>query len=243
MAELALASLAARTSRRGGRSRPRAGGARARRGRRRPRSPPLSRALGRGRRCRSMPTRERAGERGQASVLLVGLLLAVLVGALVLAALARGVDVQAGAAAGGGSRRAGRGAGDARRVPAAVRARAGDLHASRRTGRAGERAALETARRNGAEDVEVAFPDGDSFAPVRIAVTVARPDRRRRAARCASPRGRRPSSRRRRRWRSLARRGEYAGPLAYRQGKPMRPDVAQRVRPDGARRRGRTASR
>ena len=40
----------------------------------------------------------------------------------------------------------------------------------------------------------------------------------------------------------LATGGGYSGPLAYRQGKPMRPDVARGVRPDGGGRAPRTAS-
>ncbi len=51
----------------------------------------------------------------------------------------------------------------------------------------GRRAAMITARRNGARDVEVSFPDGDTFAPVRIRVDVRDADRRAargRAGRC-----------------------------------------------------------
>ena len=36
----------------------------------------------------------------------------------------------------------------------------------------GRTAALGVARANGAQNVEVAFPDGDTFAPVRLRVTL-----------------------------------------------------------------------
>ncbi|MDQ5809056.1 MAG: transglycosylase SLT domain-containing protein, partial [Actinomycetota bacterium] len=92
---------------------------------------------------------------------------------------------------------------------------------------AGEAAARETARRNGARRVEVAFPDADSFAPVRIAVTVRDPievDGRTVNAKARAEAELAPPA-------TLAAlaigAGEYSGPLAHRQGKPMRPDVAQ----------------
>jgi hypothetical protein len=93
--------------------------------------------------------------------------------------------------------------------------------------RLGARTAAEVARRNGASVVDVRFPDGDSFAPVRIEVRVERRvevdgDRTTVHGRATAelappddvgfgPRGA----------------GEYTGPLAHRQGKPMRPDVAR----------------
>ena len=95
-------------------------------------------------------------------------------------------------------------------------------------------AAIRTARRNGQllAPGDVRFPDGASFAPTRIAIAVSDHARVR------------VSQERRRRIRVHARaeaelsppadavlgprsHGEYTGPLAYRQGKPMRPDVAQ----------------
>ena len=94
-------------------------------------------------------------------------------------------------------------------------------------------AAIRAARRNGQTlaAADVRFPDGASFAPTRIAVAV-------RDATAV-----RVSQRERRRIRVRARaeaelappaddglgprgHGEYTGRLAYRQGKPMRPDVA-----------------
>jgi hypothetical protein len=166
-------------------------------------------------------------------VLLFGALLAVLVGGLVLVGLARGVDEQAdrqraadlAALAGARAMRE-----DYWRLfePAFVGGRPNPGHlavaAYRERGKA---AAVATARRNGVERVAVSFPDADSFAPVRIAVTVDDPIEVgaekvsavvRAVAELAPPA-------------TLASfgagEGEYRGPLAYRQGKPMRPDVAQ----------------
>src|SRR4051812_30102718 len=86
----------------------------------------------------------------------------------------------------------------------------------------GRRAALITARRNGAHDVAIAFPDGSALAPTRIAVTVGDPLRV--LGRTITT----PA-------RAVAEitpvtlplaggdlSGEYAGPLAERQGKRMR---------------------
>jgi soluble lytic murein transglycosylase-like protein len=177
------------------------------------------------RRCRS--------DLGQASVVLVGALLAVLAGGLVLAALARGVDRQAAQ-----QRAADLAALAGARVmhdayerlfePAFLAGRPNPAHLTVAAYRAaGERAARETARRNGAHEVEVAFPDRDSFAPVRIAVTVrdrVEVDGRHVALAARAEAELAPPA-------TLialaAGAGEYAGPLAYRQGKPMRPDVAR----------------
>jgi len=95
----------------------------------------------------------------------------------------------------------------------------------------GRRAAADTAARNGVRAVEVSFPDGRTMAPVRVRVLVRDPvevraggERRQlaieasaeaelSAASAGGPTG-------------YASGGGYTGPLAYRQGKPMRPDVA-----------------
>jgi soluble lytic murein transglycosylase-like protein len=92
----------------------------------------------------------------------------------------------------------------------------------------GRSVADDAATRNGAADVEVRFPDEDELAPVRIAVT---------ARRRAEVPGREPVTVTARAEAELeppstlpadARSGdEYRGPLAHRQGKPMRPDVAR----------------
>jgi hypothetical protein len=95
-------------------------------------------------------------------------------------------------------------------------------------------AALRAARRNGIalSAADIRFPDGSSFAPTRIAVVshtetgvrVKQDGARRRisagaraVAELAPPAGGGLGSRGD---------GEYSGPLAHRQGKPMRPDVA-----------------
>jgi hypothetical protein len=95
----------------------------------------------------------------------------------------------------------------------------------------GRTAAVETAQANGAPGATVRFPDGDTFAPVQVEVTVRRRfsvgegDARRSVqieargvAELAPPGG---AS-----FPEVATGGGYDGPLAYRQGKPMRPDVA-----------------
>jgi hypothetical protein len=173
------------------------------------------------------------GERGQASVLLVGALLAIVVGAIVLGALARGVGAHAASqraadlAALAGAR-AMRDEYARLFEPAFLGGRPNPAHLSVAAyRRLGEAAARETARRNGARSVEVRFPDRDSFAPVRIAVAVraeVEVDGRevsvdaRAEAELAPPTT----------LASLAATGdEYRGPLAHRQGKPMRPDVAR----------------
>jgi hypothetical protein len=96
-----------------------------------------------------------------------------------------------------------------------------------------KRAAVEAAERNGVapERVEVAFPDGDSFAPLRAAVEVrARldvpgagvPVEQRAVAEAVTPSdASAPAGQP-----ATATGGGYAGPLAYRQGEPMRPDAA-----------------
>ena len=97
-------------------------------------------------------------------------------------------------------------------------------------------AAVRAARRNGLalSGADVTFPDGGSFAPTRIAVRV----RTSAAVRVSQDRrGRRRIPVDARAEAELAPtagdglgprgHGEYTGPLAYRQGKPMRPDVAR----------------
>ena len=92
----------------------------------------------------------------------------------------------------------------------------------------GREAAERTAQLNGAPDATVSFPDASSFAPVRIRAAVASRaevgsgrgvDLRAAAEAELSPPGGGLTG--------LASGGGYNGPLAYRQGKPMRPDVAQ----------------
>ena len=176
-----------------------------------------------------------SGARGQASILLVGGLAGLLIGALVLGAVTRAVgregaaqraaDLSALAAA-----RAMREAYPRLFEPATAGGRPNPLHLDRAAYLAlGRSAALATAARNGAEAGDVAFPDGSSFAPVRVRVAirdrieVERGSARRtvgvRAAATAelAPLG--PGG--------LPAGGGYDGPLELRQGRPMRPDVAR----------------
>src|SRR4051812_47934510 len=117
-------------------------------------------------------------QRGQAALLLLGALGFVLVGALILGAIAAGVGVQgrdqraADLAALAGAR--------ALRAdyyglfgPATIAGRPNPRHVEKAEYLArGRAAALATARRNGARAIAVAFPDGREMAPVRIRVIV-----------------------------------------------------------------------
>jgi hypothetical protein len=170
-------------------------------------------------------------------VLLVAGLAAVLVGVLVLGALARGVAREGAAqraadlAALAGARAMH--AAYARLFETAViDGRPNPRHLDRAEYLArGRTAADRVAGANGASRVEIAFPDAGSFAPVRIRVTVSetlevrRNEEKRRLRVTAvaeaelAPPGADGLP-------AFAAGGEYDGPLAYRQGKPMRPDVA-----------------
>ena len=173
--------------------------------------------------------------RGQASILLVGGLAGVLIGALVLGMVARAVGRE-GAAQRAADLSALAGARAMREAyprlfePAAIDGRPNPLHLDRAAYlELGGAAARTTAERNGAAAGEIAFPDAGSFAPVRIRVTVRerieveRGRARRtvgagvRATAELAPLG--PGG--------LPAGGGYDGPLVHRQGKPMRPDVAQ----------------
>jgi len=168
-------------------------------------------------------------------VLLVGGLAAVLVGALVLGAVARGVAREAGA-----QRAADLGALAGARAmytayprlfePAVVDDRPNPRHMTHEAYLAQARhAADKVARANGADRVTIAFPDADTFAPVRIRVGVKEivqiernAERRRVPIRVDAEAELAPAG-----LEGVAQAGGYDGPLAYRQGKPMRPDVAQ----------------
>ena len=180
-------------------------------------------------------------ERGQAALLLLGMLLAACIGAVVLGGVAQGVgargDLQQ--AADLGALAAARAMHDAypRVFEPAVRdgmADAGHLERDEYLALA-TRAAKQTAARNGAKDVAVAFPGG-GLAPVRVRVTVrdaiaiggrdaiaiggaAEVANTAVAEAELAPPGSLPGT-------GPASAGEYAGPFASRQGKPMRPDVA-----------------
>jgi len=170
------------------------------------------------------------GERGQATILLLGVAMALLVGTLVLGAIAQGIGTQsdqqraADLAALSGARamheaypRLFEGESDSR----------GHLERSAYLA-LGRRAALTTARRNGARDVAVSFPDADTFAPVRVRVEVrddveVGQDHPVSAGARAEAELAPPSDIA---FGGGSGAGGYGGPLAIRQGKPMRPDVA-----------------
>ncbi|MDX6718864.1 MAG: hypothetical protein QOJ63_1118 [Solirubrobacteraceae bacterium] len=172
------------------------------------------------------------GEAGQAAILLLGVAMALLAGALVLGAVAQGVGAQsdeqraADLAALAGAR-AMHEAFPRLFEPAVLRRRANPAHLEHDAYvERGRSAAIATARRNGARDFAVSVPDMATFAPVRIRVEVrdaiAVGDGQqvaagaRAEAELAPPGdGAFPSAP-----------GGYRGPLAMRQGKPMRPDVA-----------------
>jgi len=176
-----------------------------------------------------------AGERGQALLLLVAALCAALVAAFVLGGIARGLgaqgrDQQAADLAALAGARTMRASYDRLFAPAFVGRKPNPRHLERGAYLAAARArALAVARLNGAQRVEIGFPDGATFAPTRIRVTVAD------AAVVAVGGHRRSADVRAVAEAQLAPgavvsfgagAGDYRGPLAYRQGKPMRPDVA-----------------
>ena len=173
-------------------------------------------------------------EQGQVAILLVGGLLAVVVGGFVLGAFARGLDARAEAqqaadlAALGGAR-AMRESYPRLFEPPVLDGRPNGRHLEKDAYLALGRSAAElVGAANGARGVSVSFPDEDTIAPVRIRAGVTR--RIELGGRGVSMRG----------WAeaelmpaagagpaSFGSGGGYDGPLAYRQGKPMRPDVAQ----------------
>ena len=172
--------------------------------------------------------------RGQVAVLLVGGLVAVGAGAVVLGAFAAGLGGRDAAqrAADLGALAGARAMHDAYErlfEPARIEGRPNPRHLDKDAYVAlGRDAATRVARANGAPQAEVGFPDAQTIAPVRISVEV-----RKRIevgstgitmhasaeAELAPPAGAGQPA--------FATGGGYDGPLAYRQGKPMRPDVAQ----------------
>ncbi|MFL5818678.1 MAG: lytic transglycosylase domain-containing protein [Conexibacter sp.] len=176
-----------------------------------------------------------ADERGQALLLLVAAMCAALVAALVLGGVARGLGAkgrnqQAADLAALGGARAMRARYDRLFAPVAIDGQLNPQHLERSAYLAAARdRALATAQLNGAEHVEVAFPDGAAFAPTRVRVTVRDPAvvevaGRRRSAPVVAVAEAQLAPGAAAAYATGA--GEYQGPLAYRQGKPMRPDVA-----------------
>jgi hypothetical protein len=166
-------------------------------------------------------------ERGQAAILLVGVLLAVVLGGLLLGVYAAAVGVR-----GDQQRAADLAALAGARAMRAAYPRVFELGPGRLSRGEYEalarQAAVETAAGNGSLGAVVDFPHADAFAPVLIRVRVDGTAR--------LPGGRHA------RVRATAEAevvpdtgaiglgapgaGEYRGPFAVRQGKPMRPDVA-----------------
>jgi soluble lytic murein transglycosylase-like protein len=173
------------------------------------------------------------GEHGQALLLLLAILLAVVVGAIVLGAIASGVLAHGGRqrAADLAALAAARAMRDVHHrvfAPAVVAGRPNPDHLPRAAYLAlGRRIAVATAGRNGSDQVAVSFPGG-GLAPVRVRVVASDPFKlgagrevplEAIAEAELLPPGSTPSA-------GPAGSGEYSGPLAYRDGKPMRPDVA-----------------
>ena len=172
-------------------------------------------------------------EDGSALLLMLGALVAVLLGALVLGGVARGLGVvgerqRAADLAALAGARAMRDVYPRVFAPPFIDGRVNPTHLERDEYLAiGRRVASETARRNDAAAADVTFP-GDGFAPLRVRVAVGDAGESRGRAQLdveavaeaeLSPPGGTggPDTRGA---------GEYTGPLATRQGKQMRPDVA-----------------
>jgi hypothetical protein len=168
------------------------------------------------------------------TLLVFGTGLALLLGALILGAVARGIGVRsneqraADLAALAGAR-AMHDVYPGLFEPATLGGRENPAHIERAAYvKRGHAAAIATARRNGAGDVTVSFPDDDTFAPVRVRVEVRDPlevadGRRVNISAVAEAELAPPASSPVAAGDGI---GEYRGPLAMRQGKPMRPDVA-----------------
>ncbi len=163
-------------------------------------------------------------ERGQVLVLLVGALVAVLAGVFLLGAVARGVGRQGeaqraadlAALAGAGAMHA---AYSRLFEPAVLDGLANPRHLEKAAYVALARAAAErVAAANGAKEAVVAFPDGGSFAPVRIRLRVRR--RVEVAGRGITLRALAEAELGAEAGGGFAHGGGYDGPLAMRQGKP-----------------------
>jgi len=173
-------------------------------------------------------------DHGQASILLLGGLVGILLGALILGAVARafgheGEAQRAADLAALAGARAMHAAYPRLFEPPVRNDRPNPQHLDREQYLAlGVTAAKRVAKANGAPTATVTFPDGKTFAPVRVRVEV-REDIsvvRGRAERHAHVTAAAEAELAPLDELALAG-GGYDGPFAYRQGKPMRPDVAQ----------------
>lgn len=180
------------------------------------------------------PGAGRAAQDGQALLVLLAALLAVLAGAVVVGSIARGLTIRgdrqrtADLAALAGAR-AMREAFPRLFVPPLLDGVANPAHLDRGEYLViGRQAALATGRRNGARRLSVSFPQADPIAPTRLRVSVDDPIELPGAGRVAPrtaavaelvPPGALPGL-------EGGGPGQYDGPLAFRQGEPMRPDVA-----------------
>ena len=181
-----------------------------------------------GRRLTRLARGLRRGDRGQAVILALGAALAVLFVAGLLAALGGAITgasrtqrvADLAALSGARSMRD-----DFSRLFVPTRLATGKpnpQHLDRRQYLArAAAAARQAALRNGAErsDLRVSFPDAGSFAPLRVRAEVGGQRTEWAEAEASPPaaNGTQPQT---------ASGGGYSGPLEYRQGKPMRPDVA-----------------
>jgi len=174
-------------------------------------------------------------ERGQALFVLLAALLVLVIGAIVAGAIANGFGARAdsqraadlGALAGAKAMRT---AYPRLFEPPLIDGAPNPAHLERAAYLAlGTSAARAAAQRNGAHDVSVSFPAADAMAPMRIRVAVgdriavqgARDVKPRVSAEAElAPPATAPAL-------GAPGQGEYRGPFAYRQGKPMRPDTAQ----------------
>jgi hypothetical protein len=167
-------------------------------------------------------------------VLLVGGLVGVVIAGVIVGAVARAVGREAGAQR--AADLAAVAAGKAMHEnygrlfePALIRRRPNPRHLEKAEYLAlGRARAVAVAHANGAPAAVVAFPDGDTIAPVRVRVTVREVVRvgRGEAGRSAMVVARAEAELGPADLEGFASGGGYDGPLAYRQGEPMRPDVA-----------------
>jgi hypothetical protein len=180
--------------------------------------------------------RRLASAGGQAAILIVGGLFGLLVGALVLGAVARGIGVRSAAqrtadlAALAGAR-ALLDAYPRLFEPAVLDGVPNPTHLEKAAYlELGREAALKVVARNGPGTPEVSFPDADSLAPTRVRVRVTRRVEVKRGA-AAGATDVAASAEAELSAGALGfgagGGGEYGGPFALRQGQRMRPDVAQ----------------